>query len=90
MHTGIYALKDINANQTACKYALFKVGQKKQAISHSHTHTQYLRELTTSTPWLWGALEGHQLMLTECEVEGLVRGRMEEIKKCNGKQDSVT
>lgn len=33
----------------------------------------------------------HQLMLTECEVEGLVRRRMEkEIKKCNGKQDSVT
>lgn len=54
--------------------------------SHTNTHTQYLRELTTSTPW--GASEGHQLMLTEWGggVEGLIRGRIKmEIKKTDGK-----
>lgn len=77
--------KSTNANQSACKYALFKVGQRNKS-SHTHTDTLYLRELTISTPWLWGALEGHQLMLTEWEVEGLVRRRMKmEIKKTDGK-----
>lgn len=86
--------KSTNANQSACKYALFKVGQRNKSL-HTHKHTQtdtlYLRELTTSTPWLWGASEGHQLMLTEWKVEGLVRRTMKmEIKKTDGKLYSVT
>ena len=68
-----------NANQTACKYT---------AQHSTAQHTNYLRKLTTSTPWMWGALEGHQLLLTECEVEGLVSRRMEvKIKRSEGKMD---
>lgn len=59
-----------NVNTLYSKWVMCS-SQEKNNKKNKTAHTLYLRELTTSTPWLWGAPGVHQLMLRECEVEGL-------------------